>query len=85
MHSFNWFDQRGVDGTPLATTLRHSLTNNLPSILPHSLKGDHAIFERMFNSSDKKPHVTEMVRQCIAYTNALTIFGEEMGESYRNS
>ncbi|KAM0262161.1 hypothetical protein ACHAQJ_001904 [Trichoderma viride] len=34
MQNFNWFDKKGVDGTPLARTLRTLLTNHLPDILP---------------------------------------------------
>ncbi|KAI7774341.1 ent-kaurene oxidase [Diaporthe eres] len=34
MHGFNWFDQRGLEGTPLIRTLRTLLTNHLPVVLP---------------------------------------------------
>ncbi|KAF4615633.1 hypothetical protein G7Y89_g15274 [Cudoniella acicularis] len=78
MHKFNWFDQRGVDGTPLVKTLRNLLTNNLPSILPETHLASSAIFDKLFNSVEKKPHVSKMVREAVAHTNALSIFGKDL-------
>jgi len=81
MAKFNWFEQRGIDTTPLGRTLRSLLTNNIPSILPETRSESSAILDEMFDTHEK-PHVSDMVRQAVANTNAIALFGKEQGISF---
>lgn len=80
MHKFNWFEQRGIDGTPLPRTLRSLLTNNLCNLLPKTRVATSIIFDNMFNlHENKKPLVSEMIREAVAHSNALAFFGANLG------
>jgi hypothetical protein len=50
MHNFNWFDQRGVEGTPLVRALRTLLTNHVPDILPDIHRAIAAKFDQKIQS-----------------------------------
>lgn len=50
MQNFNWFDKKGVDGTPLVRTLRTLLTNHLPDILPDARRSMSALFDGILES-----------------------------------
>jgi hypothetical protein len=78
MAKFNWFEQRGIDTTPLGRTLRGLLTNNIPNLLPVTRAGSNAILDHLFDA-EKKPHLSEMMRQAVANTNAIALFGQEQG------
>jgi hypothetical protein len=80
MAKFNWFEQRGIDGTPLPRMLRSLLTNNLPQILPESRLGNSAIMDDMYEIKDR-PHVSKMIRDAVAHTNALAFFGKELAHN----
>jgi len=56
------------------------LTNNIPSILPETRSESSAILDEMFDTHEK-PHVSDMVRQAVANTNAIALFGKEQGIS----
>lgn len=78
MAEFNWFDQRGIDTMPLGRTLRSLLTNNIPNLLPVTRTGSEAILDEMFGA-ERKPHLNEIMRQAVANTNAIALFGQEQG------
>jgi hypothetical protein len=83
MSNFNWFDKRGVDGTPLIKTLRTLLTNNIPQILPSiriavSSKIDAALEAITASSTGKKLPLYSTIISCVSYSNALAFFGEEL-------
>jgi hypothetical protein len=85
MAEFNWFEQRGIDTTPLGRTLRSLLTNNIPNLLPVTRTGTDTILDDMFDA-EQKPHLSEIMRQAVANTNAIALFGQEQGIlSSRNS
>jgi hypothetical protein len=50
MHNFNWFDQRGLEGTPLVRALRALLTNHVPEILPDIRRAMAAKFDQKLQS-----------------------------------
>lgn len=50
MNNFNWFDKRGVDGTPLVRTLRSLLTNNVPNLVPDIRAAVSKIFDTFHDS-----------------------------------
>ncbi|KAK4071690.1 uncharacterized protein Triagg1_5928 [Trichoderma aggressivum f. europaeum] len=83
MQNFNWFDKKGVDGTPLVRTLRTLLTNHLPDILPDARRSMSALFDgileshSMVNGSYTTP-LFPMVIEAIALTNAAAFFGRDL-------
>ena len=79
MHRFNWFEERGKDGTPLVRTLRSLLRNDLPLILPKTRPINAEIIDRMLSRPGKQPHISKIARACVARTNARAFFGEELG------
>ncbi|UKZ49177.1 hypothetical protein TrVGV298_003420 [Trichoderma virens] len=86
MQNFNWFDKKGVDGTPLIRTLRTLLTNHLPDILPDARRSMSALFDdilesrSMVNGSYTSP-LFPMVIEAIALTNATAFFGRDLAHS----
>jgi hypothetical protein len=66
MQNFNWFDKKGVDGTPLARTLRTLLTNHLPDILPDIRRSMSALLD---STKDLHP----MVNGKISHGHIITI------------
>ncbi|KAL6876964.1 cytochrome P450 [Trichoderma novae-zelandiae] len=83
MQNFNWFDKKGVDGTPLVRTLRTLLTNHLPDILPDARRSMSVLFDSlvesrpMGNGSSTSP-LFPMVVEAIALTNATAFFGKDL-------
>lgn len=86
MSNFNWFDKRGVEGTPLVRTLRTLLTNNIPQILPDIRVAISDHFDQMvekqtmFNGAKHSP-LYQMVLESVAYSNALAFFGEDLARN----
>ncbi|TGO16642.1 hypothetical protein BPAE_0481g00020 [Botrytis paeoniae] len=80
MAEFNWFEQRGIDTTPLGRTLRSLLTNNIPNLLPVTRTGTGTILDDMFDA-EQKPHLSEIMRQAVASTNAIALFGQEQAKN----
>ncbi|UKZ75705.1 hypothetical protein TrVFT333_003397 [Trichoderma virens FT-333] len=86
MQNFNWFDKKGVDGTPLIRTLRTLLTNHLPDILPDARRSMSALFDgilesrSMVNGSYTSP-LFPMVIEAIALTNATAFFGRDLAHN----
>ena len=78
MHNFSWFEQRGIDSTPLPKTVRTLLRNELPSILPKTRVVNGRIMDELLSGSAKQPHVSRVVRECVAHTNAIAFFGEDL-------
>ena len=70
MHKFDWFEQRGIDGTPLVKSLSVNLRNELPSILPETRVINSAIMDDLLSGPGRKAHVFEGIRTCVACTNA---------------
>jgi cytochrome P450 len=78
MHNFSWFEKRGVDSAPLPKTVRTLLRNELPSILPKTRIANSRIMENMLSGSGKQPHISKVIRECVARTNAIAFFGEDL-------
>jgi hypothetical protein len=83
MSNFNWFDKRGVDGTPLIKTLRTLLTNNIPQILPSiriavSTKIEAAVEDLATIQGVKHLPLYSTIISCVSYSNALAFFGEDL-------
>ncbi|KAF2034876.1 cytochrome P450 [Setomelanomma holmii] len=81
MHNFSWFERRGVDSTPLPKTVRTLLRNELPSILPRTRLANSQIMEELLGGSEKQPHISKVIRKCVAQTNAIAFFGEELANN----
>lgn len=81
MHRFNWAEERGADGTPLVRTLRSLLRHDLPLILPKTRIINSQIIDDLIESSNGQPHISTVIRACVARTNARTFFGDELGKS----
>lgn len=79
MHKFDWFEQRGKDGTPLVRTLRSLLRHDLPLLLPETRKINSEILHRMLSLSGKPAPVSHIVRACVVRMNARAIFGKDLG------
>ncbi|EZF23054.1 hypothetical protein H112_04207 [Trichophyton rubrum D6] len=85
MNNFNWFDKRGVDGTPLVRTLRSLLTNNVPNLVPDIRAAVSKIFDTFHDSlpainGAKAAPLYPMVKEAVAYSNALAFFGAELAQ-----
>ncbi|KAH4001641.1 hypothetical protein HBI56_065490 [Parastagonospora nodorum] len=78
MHNFSWFEKRGVDSAPLPKTVRTLLRNELPFILPKTRVANSQIMDEMLGGTGKQPHISKVVRECVAQTNAIAFFGEEL-------
>ncbi|KAH6644885.1 cytochrome P450 [Boeremia exigua] len=78
MHKFSWFEKRGIDNTPLPKTVRTLLRKELPSILPKTRVINSKIMETMLSGPGKQPHISQVVRECVAQTCAIGFFGEEL-------
>ncbi|EED23820.1 cytochrome P450, putative [Talaromyces stipitatus ATCC 10500] len=86
MHNFNWFDQRGLEGTPLVRALRTLLTNHVPDILPDIRRAMVTKFDQMLQSCPEIDggHLAplySMIISVVAYSNALAFFGEELAQN----
>ncbi|EGD92510.1 hypothetical protein TESG_00083 [Trichophyton tonsurans CBS 112818] len=85
MNNFNWFDKRGVDGTPLVRTLRSLLTNNVPNLVPDIRAAVSKMFDTFHDSlpatnGAKVAPLYPMVKEAVAYSNALAFFGVELAQ-----
>jgi hypothetical protein len=88
MSNFNWFDQRGLEGTPLIKTLRTLLTNNIPELLPRiriavSSKIETALERAATVDGEKKLPLYSTIVNSVSYSNALAFFGEELANDPR--
>ncbi|OAL55016.1 cytochrome P450 [Pyrenochaeta sp. DS3sAY3a] len=81
MHNFSWFEKRGTDGTPLPKTVRTLLRNELPKILPKTRLVNSEIMDEMLSGSEKQAPVSKVIRECVARTNAIAFFGEELANN----
>ncbi|CAG8981795.1 hypothetical protein HYALB_00004738 [Hymenoscyphus albidus] len=86
MHNFNWFNKRGVEGTPLVRTLRTFLTNNIPDILPEIRLAISKLFDDLYDTQPvvdgvKHSLLYKMVKEAVAYSNALSFFGKELAHN----
>jgi hypothetical protein len=83
MSNFNWFDQRGLEGTPLIKTLRTLLTNNIPELLPRiriavSCKIEAALESAATVNGKKQLPLYSTIVNSVSYSNALAFFGEDL-------
>jgi hypothetical protein len=83
MSNFNWFDQRGLEGTPLIKTLRTLLTNNIPELLPRiriavSSRIEAALDRAADIDGKKQLSLYSTIVSSVSHTNALAFFGEEL-------
>ncbi|EEQ30552.1 conserved hypothetical protein [Microsporum canis CBS 113480] len=86
MNNFNWFDKRGVEGTPLVRTLRTLLTNNVPKLIPDIRMAISGMFDELHDSLPvmngvKAAPLYPMVKEAVAYSNALAFFGQELAQN----
>lgn len=85
MHIFSWFEKRGTDGTPLPKSVRTLLRNELPTILPKTRIVNSNIMDEMLSGNGKQVQVSSVIRECVARTNAIAFFGEELGKLVTSS